>query len=70
MDVAPGFPGNPLKEQDHEKRFRDCLAFAKEPIAEDKARQLVSLIRALENVDDVRSLVELLLMQARPGGGL
>jgi 2-methylcitrate dehydratase PrpD len=62
MDIAPGFPGNPLKQEDHEKRFRDCLAFMKNRIAEDKAHRLVSLIRALEDVDDVRKFVELLLI--------
>jgi len=60
MDIAPGFPGNPLKPQDHEQRFRDCLGFAKKRMDDEKAAGLVSSIRALEEVDDVRRFVRLL----------
>ena len=35
MDIAPGFPGNPLSPEEHEQRFRDCLDFAKKPIGRD-----------------------------------
>jgi len=62
LDLAPGFPGNPLSEEDHEKRFQDCLDFAKKPVSKERATQIVSLIRDLEKIDDVRRLVELLLI--------
>ncbi len=62
MDIAPGFPGNPLKPEDHERRFRDCLAFAKKPIGSDAAAGLISPIKDLEHVDDVRKFVHLLLV--------
>lgn len=61
MDIAPGFPGNPLTPADHERRFQDCLDFAKKPISSEKATQVVSFIRDLEKVDDVRNVVQLLL---------
>jgi len=60
IDIAPGFPGNPLKPEDHERRFRDCLAFAKRPVDEARALELVSAIRDLEHLDDVRRFVGLL----------
>ena len=61
IDIGPGFPGNPLTREDHEKRFRDCLGFAKKPISRDKADQLSTMIGDLEKVPDVREFVQLLL---------
>lgn len=60
VDVAPGFPGNPLSPEDHEKRFRDCLAFAKKPIDAEKATQISSMIENIEKVEDIRTFVRLL----------
>jgi 2-methylcitrate dehydratase PrpD len=62
LDLAPGFPGNPLSDEDHEKRFQDCLDFAKKPVSRERATQIVSLIRDLEMIDDAQKLVELLLI--------
>jgi 2-methylcitrate dehydratase PrpD len=62
-DIAPGFPGNPLSRQDHEKRFRDCLDFAKEPLGEEQAQEITTLIGDLENVDDARKFTQLLVLQ-------
>jgi hypothetical protein len=61
IDIGPGFPGNPLTREDHEKRFRDCLGFAKKPISREKADQLSTMIRDLEKVPDIREFVQLLL---------
>jgi 2-methylcitrate dehydratase PrpD len=61
IDIAPGFPGNPLTQEDHEKRFQDCLDFAKKPISKEKTAEIVSMIKDLDKVDDVRKFVQLLL---------
>jgi 2-methylcitrate dehydratase PrpD len=61
IDIGPGFPGNPLTKEDHEKRFQDCLAFAKKPISRANATRIVSMIDDLENVEDVRALIPLLV---------
>jgi 2-methylcitrate dehydratase PrpD len=61
IDVAPGFPDNPLTREDHEKRFHDCLAFAKKPIGKDRAAGVASMIESLEHAEDIRSIVPLLL---------
>jgi 2-methylcitrate dehydratase PrpD len=61
IDVGPGFPGNPLSREDHEKRFQDCLAFAKKPIGAEKAARIASMIEDLEEVKDVRTFVQLLV---------
>ena len=60
IDVAPGFPDNPLSREDHRKRFNDCLAFAKIPVDESRASSITAMIEDLEHVDDVRAFVRLL----------
>jgi 2-methylcitrate dehydratase PrpD len=60
IDIAPGFPGNPLTRDDHRKRFEDCLAFAKKQISREHAEKIVSMIEQLEDVKNVRELVQLL----------
>jgi 2-methylcitrate dehydratase PrpD len=61
IDVAPGFPGNPLTREDHEKRFHDCLTFARKPIQPEKATEIASMIEHLEVVEDIRTIIPLLL---------
>ena len=61
IDIGPGFPGNPLTREDHEKRFHDCLAFAKKPISGENARAVASTIEHLESVEDVRPLIQLIV---------
>jgi len=61
VDVAPGFPGNPLAREDHEKRFQDCLTFARRPVSRDSASKIVSMIEEFEQVEDVRTLIKLLV---------
>ncbi len=60
IDIAPGFPGNPLTRDDHWKRYQDCLAFAKKPISRENAEKIASMIELLEDVSDVRIIVRLL----------
>jgi 2-methylcitrate dehydratase PrpD len=62
IDIAPGFPGNPLTQGDHEKRFQDCLDFAGKPISKKNATAIATMIEDLDKVDDVRKFVELLLI--------
>jgi len=62
VDIAIGFPGNPLSQEEHEQRFWDCMDYAPRPLARNRAEELISLVAGLENLDDVRSLVGLLLI--------
>ena len=63
VDIARGFPGNPLTEDEHMERFRDCLDYAKKPLPPENIEKLVSLVAQLEELDDVRVLIPLLLSQ-------
>jgi 2-methylcitrate dehydratase PrpD len=62
VEIAIGFPGNPLTQDEHEARFWDCMEYAPRPLPKSRAEELVSIIRGLEEVKDVRSLVGLLLI--------
>jgi 2-methylcitrate dehydratase PrpD len=61
MDIAPGFPGNELSREDHEERFWDCIDFAKKRIAMENAEKIVSWVDSIEMLEDIRTLIPLLL---------
>ena len=61
IDIAPGVPGNPLSQQEHERRFWDCIDYASKPVPRNTAEQIVSLVQDIENFEDVRVLIPLFL---------
>jgi 2-methylcitrate dehydratase PrpD len=63
MDIAPGFPGNPLTQKDHETHFWECMDASPGPFPKDKALKLTGWVDKLEEQDDVRGLIPLLLTQ-------
>lgn len=62
VEIAIGFPGNPLTQEEHEQRFWDCMEYAPRPLPKIRAEQVISMISELEQVEDVRTLVDLLLL--------
>ena len=62
LDVAPGYPTNPLKDEEHMSRFRDCLSYAETPLPADQAAQLLEAITGLDGLDDARALIRLLVV--------
>jgi 2-methylcitrate dehydratase PrpD len=61
IDIAPGFPGNPLSTEEQEVRFRDCIAYAGKPLSKEKVEGIVEGVSRLERLSDVRVLIPLLL---------
>jgi len=61
MDIAPGFPGNPLSQEEHKARFLDCIAYAKKPIQKDRVDEIGERVANIERLNDIRSLIPLLL---------
>ena len=59
IDIAPGFPGNPLTDDDHRQRFMDCIDYASDWFNVEGAAQLISFISGIEREPDVRGLVDL-----------
>jgi len=61
IDIAPGFPGNPLTKEEQEVRFHDCIAYAKKPLPRDKVEGIVDAVARIDQLSDVRVLIPLLL---------
>lgn len=61
MDIAPGFPGNPLSRKEHEQHFWDCIESSGGLLPREKTEQIVYEVSRLEELDDVRSLIPLFL---------
>ncbi|MFH1122670.1 MAG: MmgE/PrpD family protein, partial [Pseudomonadota bacterium] len=61
IEIAPGFPGNPLTQEEHQKHYWNCLEFAPKGLAREKAEKILSLVNGLEEIKDVREMIPLLL---------
>lgn len=61
VDIPRGFPGNLMTKEEHEKRFWQCVNYARKPLPRENAEKIVSLVNQLEEVKDIRSLVPLLI---------
>lgn len=61
LDIAPGFPGRPLTEAEHQRRFDDCLAYAPKPLAAANATALRRGIEALSSASSARAVWAALL---------
>jgi 2-methylcitrate dehydratase PrpD len=61
LDVAPGFPGNPLSREEHVQRFRECIEFAESWFPSESADDILSAIENLDSCRDVSSLVNFLV---------
>ncbi len=61
VDIAPGFPGNPLTKEDHEKHFRDCIDYSRRSFTKDKAEEIITTTKRMEEMKDARNLIPFLL---------
>jgi 2-methylcitrate dehydratase PrpD len=63
IDFVPGFPEKPLTEAEQRQRFRDCIAFAERPLSEERIERIFSAIDRLEEMDDIRGLIPLMIRE-------
>jgi 2-methylcitrate dehydratase PrpD len=61
LDISPGYPGNDLDDAQHQKRFRDCMAYAARPLSSDKVAGFLAAVDQLQELDDVRGLMDFLV---------
>ncbi|MCL4181884.1 MAG: MmgE/PrpD family protein [Burkholderiaceae bacterium] len=59
VDLARGSPGKRLSFDDCAHKFHDCVSFAGGWMTQANAGQAVEIVMNLENVEDVRELIEL-----------
>jgi len=57
---VPGDPKNPVSWDLLEAKFRDCVSFSFKPVSAENVDKATGLIRDLENLTDVRTLIRLL----------
>jgi len=60
INQAYGHPDNPISRKDLVEKFMSCAAKAKTKIPEEKLKEIVKRILALEELKDIRQMVELL----------
>jgi 2-methylcitrate dehydratase PrpD len=63
LDVAPGFPENPLKPEEHEERFWDCISYSGNLFRREDMEGCLSLVNSLEEVEDVTACIVPLLVK-------
>jgi 2-methylcitrate dehydratase PrpD len=61
IDAPRGYPDNPLTEEEHLKRFRDCIRYGSKPLPPEHIEKIISLVDSFETLKDVRTLIPLLL---------
>ena len=67
LDIAPGFPGNALSDEDHAARFNDCMRYAEHPLPDENIGAFLRAVEELEAVPDARILVDYLIAPAASG---
>jgi 2-methylcitrate dehydratase PrpD len=64
VPIPSGFPGNALSDERIRERFKEAARYGGKPIAEDRLEEVSVLIDRLEQSEDVRELIPLLLAEA------
>ena len=60
VEYVPGHPKNPMSFDDCVEKFRKCLPFSIKPLPDENIERVISLVRNLENLKDVRRIPRLL----------
>ncbi|MEM5295558.1 MmgE/PrpD family protein [Burkholderia sp. JPY481] len=59
LEIAPGFPGNALRDENHLERFKSCMRYANRGLSQQKIDQLMHSVLAIEEQSDVREILPL-----------
>lgn len=57
IDAPLGHPDNPMSLEAIRRKFADCACYARTPVAPEQAARIAAAIEALENVNDVATLL-------------
>ncbi len=57
---VPGDPKNPVDWEQIEAKFRDCVSFSAKPVSPGNVDKAAELIRHLDDLADVNTLIRLL----------
>ena len=59
--IPRGYPENPLSSEEHIEHFQDCVNYASKPLPVRNIQEIHSLVMGLEEVEDIRILIPLML---------
>ncbi len=63
MDIAPGFPDNPLTKEEYQDRFWGCINFSAKTIDRQNAQEIIDFVENVEAIEDIRMLIQRLVPQ-------
>jgi 2-methylcitrate dehydratase PrpD len=63
MDYNLLSPESMLSEEEHLSRFQDCISYGGKRLPQENIDELVSSVNNLEKVEDIRSLIPLLISE-------
>jgi hypothetical protein len=61
MDFPTGSSENPLTQEENMARFRNCVSYGRKSLNPKNIGKLISFVNELEEIEDIRSLIPLLL---------
>jgi len=61
IDVPPGTPTDPMTDDEHRRRFYDCVKFSGKDWLRGREENIMDFIRTLDKKDDVRGMIPLFL---------
>jgi len=61
VPIPSGFAGNPLSEERIVERFREAAGYGGRPLSPEQADKVIAAVQRLDEVEDVRELVGLLV---------
>lgn len=64
VDFPPGASEKPLTKEELLGEFYDCVSYGGKPLPQENVERIISLVGRLEEVDDVRTLIPLLINQS------
>ncbi|MGD0237152.1 MAG: MmgE/PrpD family protein, partial [Syntrophorhabdales bacterium] len=64
-DIPRGHPGNPLSQEEHMERLRDCLDYAGNPLPSGAVKKMLAIVERLEETEDIRALIRLLSVKRK-----
>jgi len=63
LDIAPGYPGNPLSDAQQLQRFHDCMAYAAMPLPAAQVSAFLDAVENLQALPDARVLLQALTLR-------
>jgi len=60
LDIAPGFPGNPLSDAQQRARFDACMDYAPRPLPAAQRAEFLQAVEQIHELPDARALLHLL----------